>query len=93
MLKNIGSNWALALVQIIVMMQLTPVQVAALGPDANGAWLTIASLSGLLGLLILGVPMASVRFISQHAAAKDLDKVNEAVSTCLGICLALGASA
>ncbi len=93
MLKNVGSNWALALIQIAVMIQLTPVQITALGPDANGAWLTVASLTGVLGLLILGVPMASVRFIARSAASKDLDKVNEAVASCLGICILLGAGA
>lgn len=93
MLKNVGSNWALALVQIIVMIQLTPVQVAALGADANGAWLTVASLTSVLGLLILGVPMASVRFIARHAAAKDAEKVNQAVASCLGICAVLGVAA
>jgi O-antigen/teichoic acid export membrane protein len=93
MLKNVGSNWALAFVQIIVMIQLTPVQVAALGADANGAWLTVASLTSVLGLLILGVPMASVRFIARHAAAKDADKVNQAVASCLGICVVLGVAA
>lgn len=93
MLKNVGSNWALALVQILVMIQLTPVQVAALGAEANGAWLTVASLTSVLGLLILGVPMASVRFIARHAAVKDAEKVNQAVASCLGICVVLGAAA
>ncbi len=93
MLKNVGSNWALAIIQIVVMIQLTPVQVTALGVDANGAWLTVASLTGVLGLLILGVPMASVRFIARSAASKDIDKVNQAVASCLGICLALGVGA
>jgi O-antigen/teichoic acid export membrane protein len=93
MLKNVGSNWALAIIQIAVMIQLTPVQVTALGVDANGAWLTVASLTGVLGLLILGVPMASVRFIARSAASKDIDKVNQAVASCLGICIALGAGA
>ena len=93
MLKNVGSNWALALVQIIVMIQLTPVQVTALGADANGAWLAVSSLTSVLALLILGVPMASVRFIARHAAAKDAEKVNQAVASCLGICLVLGVAA
>jgi O-antigen/teichoic acid export membrane protein len=93
MLRNIGSNWALSLLQIIVLMQLTPIQVNALGEGANGAWLTVASLTGVLGLLILGVPMASVRFIAQHVASKDLQKINQAVASCLGICLFLGIGA
>lgn len=90
MLRNIGSNWALALVQLVVLVQLTPVQVRALGAPAQGAWLTVASLTSVLGLLILGVPMASVRFIAEHVAKKETERANEAIATCLGVCLALG---
>src|SRR5262245_46293712 len=93
MLKNIGSNWALAAIQIIVLIQLTPVQIKALGGEANGVWLTIASLTSVLGLLILGVPMASVRFIAQHVAKQDTQGANRAISTCLTMCLGLGAGA
>lgn len=90
MLRNVGSNWALALVQLIVLVQLTPVQVAALGPKAQGAWLTVASLTSVLGLLILGVPMASVRFIAGHVAKKETERANEAIATCIGACMTLG---
>jgi O-antigen/teichoic acid export membrane protein len=90
MLKNIGSNWALALIQIVVMVQLTPVQLKALGIGPNGVWLALASLTSYLGLLILGIPMASVRFIAKHVAAKDLEQTNEAISSCLAMSLVLG---
>lgn len=93
MLKNIGSNWAYAIIQIVVMIQLTPIQVKALGLGPNGAWLTVASLTSVLALLILGIPMASVRFIAQHVAEKDIARTNDAIADCLGICLALGAAA
>jgi O-antigen/teichoic acid export membrane protein len=90
MLRNIGSNWALALIQIAVLMQLTPIQVHILGESVNGTWLAIASATSYLGLLILGVPMASVRFIAGHVARKEVDETNRAISTCLGLCLGLG---
>ncbi|MEO7329960.1 MAG: oligosaccharide flippase family protein [Minicystis sp.] len=93
MLKNIGSNWALALIQIVVMVQLTPVQLRALGIGPNGVWLALASLTSYLGLLILGIPMASVRFIAKHVASKDLEKTNEAISSCLAMSLVLGVGA
>jgi O-antigen/teichoic acid export membrane protein len=93
MLRNIGSNWALALIQILVLIQLTPIQVRELGVPTQGVWLTVASLTSVLGLLILGVPMASVRFIAGHVARDEPHKANAAIATCLGICLALGAGA
>ncbi|MFO0755953.1 MAG: polysaccharide biosynthesis C-terminal domain-containing protein [Byssovorax sp.] len=93
MLKNIGSNWALAIIQILVMVQLTPVQVKALGAGPNDTWLTVAALTGYLGLLVLGIPMAAVRFIAKHVAAKDLAKTNESIASCLAMTLIAGAGA
>jgi O-antigen/teichoic acid export membrane protein len=93
MIRNIGSNWMLALIQLVVLIQLTPVQVHALGAPAQGAWLTIASLTSLLGLMILGVPMASVRFITGHVARREIDEANRAIATCLAVTLGLGAVA
>ncbi len=93
MWRNIGSNWALAVIQIVVLVQLTPVQVHALGPAAQGAWLTVASLTSTLGLLIVGVPMASVRFIAGHVARREFAEANRVIATCVAMCLALGAAA
>ena len=53
----------------------------------------MASLTSVLGLLVLGIPMASVRFIAGHVARRELDKANDVIATCLGISLALGAVA
>jgi len=93
MLRNIGSNWMLALIQLVVLVQLTPVQVHALGAPAQGAWLTIASVTAVLGLLVIGVPMASVRFITGHVARGEIERANEAIATCLGVTIGLGAAA
>jgi O-antigen/teichoic acid export membrane protein len=91
--KNIGSNWILNGLQILVLMYLTPYVVGTLGRDVNGVWVLIVSLTGFLSLLILGVPMASVRYVAEQVAREDEAGVNRALSTCLGICIALGAGA
>ncbi len=93
MFKSIGSTWILNLLQIVVLMRLTPFVIDTLGKDHNGLWVTIVSLTGFLSLLILGVPMASVRFIAQAVAQKDTARTNTAISTCFGICAVLGAIA
>ena len=93
MLKSIGSNWMLNLLQIPILMVLTPFVINTLGKTDYGVWLTIASLTGILRLFILGVPMASVRFIAEHAARSDHARTNQAIATCLGITLLLGAAA
>jgi O-antigen/teichoic acid export membrane protein len=91
--KSIGSTWLLNALQILALMKLAPYVVGELGTSANGLWVTIVSMTGILSLLILGVPMASVRFIAEQVARKDLDGTNRAISTCLGIALLLGAFA
>jgi len=63
-LKNIGSNWALNVVQILVFMVLTTFVVNTI-EDAFGVWEAIVAAAGPLQLLILGVPMATVRGISR----------------------------
>jgi len=91
--KSIGSNWVLNALQIATLMYLTPYVVGELGKDLNGVWVTVVSLTGFLSLLILGVPMASVRFIAEEVAKRDTAATNRAISTCFGICLALGVGA
>jgi O-antigen/teichoic acid export membrane protein len=91
LLKHIGSNWALNITGIGVMLVLSPFMEHELGKGAYGVWIAIAAATGILDLLALGVPMASVRFVSEHLAADELDDVNAVVSTGLAICLATGA--
>ena len=93
MFKNVGANWVLSLLQILVLLKLAPFVVEALGRGPNGVWVTIVSLTGILHLLVLGVPLASVRFVAEHVARKDLPRANAAISTCLGIAFGLAAAA
>lgn len=89
MLKHVGSNWTVSLLQVAVMLVLTPYIVGRLGEDPYGVWVAIVSLVGFLDLLALGVPMASVRHIAERAARGDRDGENRAISTSLGISLGL----
>jgi len=91
--KNVSSSWVVTLVTIGVMYVLTPFVIRMLGVEAYGAWTLIASITGYLGLLMLGVPMASVRYLAQHVAEGDQRKLNETIATCAGLYLALGAAA
>ncbi|MBK7642253.1 MAG: polysaccharide biosynthesis C-terminal domain-containing protein [Planctomycetes bacterium] len=93
MFKSIASNWTLNLLQMGVMLWLSRFVLQELGPDQNGLWVAIVSYTGILSLLILGVPMASVRAIATAVAQKDEEAQRRAIATCLGICLAFGAAA
>lgn len=90
MLKNVGSNWVVTVVSVMAVYLLTPFTLHKLGVDGYGTWLLITSINGYLGLLVLGVPMASVRYFTQHVATGDTRSLNEAISSCTGLYLLLG---
>jgi O-antigen/teichoic acid export membrane protein len=89
-LKHIASNWTLNLLQILVMMVLAPILVEGLGRDGNGIWVAIVATTFFLELLALGIPMASVRHISEAVAAKDHELERRVVATGLWVTIALG---
>jgi O-antigen/teichoic acid export membrane protein len=89
-LKSVGSNWSLSALQVVALMVLSPFVVYALGAEVNGVWTAIISLTGFLQLMVLGIPMASVRYIAREVARDDVAAANRAISTCLAICLAMG---
>ena len=90
MLRSVGSNWAVTALTILVLYLLTPFTLHRLGTEGYGTWLLITSMNGYLGLLVLGVPMASVRYFAQHVANRDTRKLNEAISSCTGLYVLLG---
>ena len=93
MFKNISSNWVRNVLSIVVLMHLTPFVIDTLGKEVNGVWVTIVSSTLILKLLILGVPMATVRYLTEAVANKDVPAANRALSTCLAMCLTLGGAA
>ena len=90
MFKSIGSNWVVTAVTILAVYFLTPFTIHKLGDDGYGTWTLINSITGYLGLLMLGVPMASVRYFAQHVAAGDEQALNKAVGSCATLYLCLG---
>jgi O-antigen/teichoic acid export membrane protein len=92
-LRNIGSNWIVTLVTVIALYLLTPFTLGKLGVAGYGTWILITSINAYLGLLVLGVPMASVRYFAQHVAQGDEAALNKAVGSCTGLYLLLGAVA
>jgi O-antigen/teichoic acid export membrane protein len=91
--KNVGSNWLVTVVSVVAAYVLTPFTIHKLGDDAYGTWNLINAITGYLGLLVLGVPMASVRYFAQHVAKGDVRKLNEAIGSCTALYLLLGAIA
>lgn len=90
MLKNIGANWILTLLGILSAFILMPYTIRVLGSVEYGVWILITSATGYLGLLTLGIPMTSVRFLSKSIAEKDYKKVNEIIGGFASLYLLLG---
>jgi O-antigen/teichoic acid export membrane protein len=92
-LRNVGSTWVVTIVTIGATYLLTPFVIHRLGQEGYGIWTLITSLTGYINLLALGVPMACVRYLAQHVAERDHRKVNEAIGSCAGLYLMMGAVA
>ena len=90
MLRNIGSNWAVTLVSIAATYVLTPFIIHTLGHEGYGTWTLITAITGYMTLLALGVPMACVRYVTEHVAAHDTRTMNRAIGSCVGLYLAIG---
>ena len=93
MLRNIGSNWVLTVVGIVATYALTPFVIETLGREGYGTWTLITSMTGYISLLALGVPMACVRYLAQHVAEGDRQKMNRTIGSCAGLYLIIGALA
>src|SRR5437016_9991319 len=89
-LRNVGSNWLITVVTVCAAYLLTPFTLHTLGDAGYGTWTLITSISGYLALLVLGVPMASVRYFAEHVATGDTRSLNQAISSCTGLYLLLG---
>ena len=93
MWRNIGSNWFTAILTVVSTFVITPFLVRTLGQEGYGTWALITAFTGYLSLLMLGIPMASVRYLAEYATAKRQTQFNEATGTCLGLYLFAGAAA
>jgi O-antigen/teichoic acid export membrane protein len=93
MLRNVGSNWGLVAATIAATYFLTPFIIGRLGEEGYGTWTIITSMTGYIGLLVLGVPMACVRYLAQHVAERDPRTLNAMIGSCAVLYLFMGAIA
>jgi O-antigen/teichoic acid export membrane protein len=92
-LKSIGSNWARLVLAIAATFITLPFVISMLGDEGYGTWVLISSLTGYLGLLAVGVPMASVKYLSEFRAKRDTEELNRIVDTAVGFYLMMGVAA
>ena len=93
MLRNIGSNWVVFVATMASTYVLTPFVIHTLGQEGYGTWALITAMTGYMSLLVLGVPMALVRYLAQDVAEGDVEKINKTIGSCVGLYLMIGGAA
>jgi O-antigen/teichoic acid export membrane protein len=81
--KNVFSNWAGYIVNIVVSFFLAPFMVHSLGNAGYGIWVLVGSLTGYLGVMDLGLRPAVVKFVARYRSLDDDLMVNRVVNTIL----------
>ena len=88
--KSVSIQFVRTLFVIAVGLVLPPMMNHYLSTDDYGGWEVIVSLMGLLQLIAMGIPMASVKHLSKAAAQEDHQKVRQTLATCTGLYLGVG---
>ena len=81
--RNIFSNYAGQVANLVVMFFLSPFVVHRLGDATYGAWSLVVSLTGYLGLAELGVRAGLGRYVNWYLGKGDIPRVNGVISTAL----------
>ena len=89
MFKNIGSSWLLLLLTVGATYLIMPFSIKVLGEGAYGTFLLITSTTNYLSLLMMGVPMATVRHLAKLSAEGKPEEVNRAIGSCLVLFLGM----
>lgn len=89
--RNIFSNWAALLLNLIISFFLAPFVVNQLGSVYYGIWVIMMQLTGYLYLLDFGVRESVIRYVSKHDAADELPQIEQVVNAALRIygCISL----
>ena len=90
---SVWTNWLLTVGTVLSAYVLLPYNIHHLGDQAYGTWILITSVTGYLGLLTLGAPMATLRFVARYVAEEDTENLNKTLGTFAGLYLAIGAGA
>ena len=91
-LRNATSNYVRQLLQIVVLVLLTPYIVRQVGTDDFGLWSLIQATIGLLGLMDLGFSTSVVKFVAEARGKGDAARLRQLTATFFWQYTALGAA-
>lgn len=82
-LRNVFSNSAGYVINVVVAILLKPLVLEELGSEINGAWQLVVALTGHYGLLDLGIRSAVGYYVAVHAARRDTAGVQRVLGTAM----------
>ncbi len=91
--RNIGSGYAGAAVNGLVVLLLTPLVIRHLGPGDYGIWVLATAIGSYLGFLNAGSGAAAVRAVATLAGTGRMEETRRAVGSVFRIYLVVGAFA
>lgn len=90
LLLNSLSGTSLYFINIVVAFIMSPIIIRALGNRDYGLWELVLSVIGYMGLMDLGIGPALVRFVSIADGRKDLDDLQQTISTAFVFFVSIG---
>lgn len=84
-LRNLTSNWAGIVVNILLSLVLAPITVRSLGNEYYGIWALMMQFTGYLWLFDFGVRESVIKYVAQYHAADDHAQVSTTVHTAVSI--------
>lgn len=88
--SNATWNIMARIVPLAIAFILTPILISRLGIDYYGLYMLIMSLSGMLGLMSLGLGDATIRYVAYYGSRKDFAGVNRVFRATLSVYLVTG---
>jgi O-antigen/teichoic acid export membrane protein len=88
--RNIGTRYALILVNALLGLIVLPFNVSHLGKPAYGLWMLTATITSYFTVIELGYGGAVVRFVAEFKARRDARALNELLSTMYYVYCAMG---
>lgn len=83
--KRVGANAGMLVVSrvasVVLLLALTPLIVAKLGPAGYGVWVILTAATGLFGLVDVGISPAVARLVSVAAPRNDFSTMRSAIAT------------
>jgi O-antigen/teichoic acid export membrane protein len=88
--RNLGTRYALIVVNALIGLVVLPYNVRHLGADDYGLWMLAASVTSYFSVLELGYGGAIVKYVAEFRARGDVRGLNEVLSTMFFVFSAIG---